>query len=228
MSEMTTSDFALMSAANANGGFGNNGFSGMWNNPFMYLIWLSMFNGGVNGNAQAVGRAELADGLNNQTVLNDLRNIETGIQNGTASINQSLCSGFSGVNANINNSTNTVTSAINNSTFANTQAIHDLQYADQMGFCNVNNNIGSLKYEMADNTCKITTAIHGEGEATRALITANQMQDLRDKIAEKDNLLQSAQLTLSNAQQTQNILNAMGRFVPYQGQALCPVTSGWN
>lgn len=85
------------------------------------------------------------------------------------------------------------------------------------GFNEVNRNIDQTRYESAQNTCAITSAIHADGEATRELITANEMQALRDKLAEKDNLLQSANLTLANAAQTQNILNNMGRYVPYQG-----------
>ena len=35
-----------------------------------------------------------------------------------------------------------------------------------------NRNIDNVKFENAQNTCAITTAIHEEGEKTRALITA--------------------------------------------------------
>lgn len=48
--------------------------------------------------------------------------------------------------------------------------------------CETNRNIDSVKYENAKNTCDITSAIHAEGEATRALIQQNEMQALRDKI----------------------------------------------
>ena len=43
--------------------------------------------------------------------------------------------------------------------------------------------------QMDRQTCDITTAIHAEGEATRALMQANEIQALRDKIAglEMDN-----------------------------------------
>ena len=46
-----------------------------------------------------------------------------------------------------------------------------------------------MKAEAYKNTCEITTAIHDEAEATRALITANTMQDLRDKLADRDRQL---------------------------------------
>lgn len=47
----------------------------------------------------------------------------------------------------------------------------------------------NLSAQMDRQTCDITTAIHAEGEATRALMQANEIQALRDKIAglEMDN-----------------------------------------
>ena len=48
--------------------------------------------------------------------------------------------------------------------------------------CETNRNIDAVRYDNAKNTCDITTAIHAEGEATRALIQQNEMQALRDKI----------------------------------------------
>ena len=43
------------------------------------------------------------------------------------------------------------------------------------------------------------------------------IQDLRDQKEAIQRDLQSAQLTLANANQTQNILGTLGRFVPYAG-----------
>ena len=81
---------------------------------------------------------------------------------------------------------------------------------------------------MAQNCCDLKTVMHGEGEATRALITQNTIQDLRDKLADKDNELQSAQFTLANANQIQNILNTLGRYVPYQGmEAVYGCSNNW-
>lgn len=51
-------------------------------------------------------------------------------------------------------------------------------------------------FQGAANTCKVTTAIHEEGEKTRALITCNTMQALRDKLADKDRELLYLKLKL--------------------------------
>lgn len=48
--------------------------------------------------------------------------------------------------------------------------------------CETNRNIDAVRYEGAKNTCDITTAIHAEGEATRAMIRENEIQALRDKV----------------------------------------------
>lgn len=225
-SGMTPSD--VMAIMNGNGMNGN----GMWNNPFMYLIWLAIFgNAGFggwgnnsNGIAGAVGRAELADGLNNQTVLNDLRNIETGIagvgsqvQSTGNGLSQQLCSGLSNVNSTTTNAFNNLGLSVVNNANAITNAINQAAAAQQIANCNLSHAIQDNKYEMSQNTSTITNAIHTEGEETRKLITGNTIQNLRDKLSEKDSELQSAQLTLANSVQTNNILNTLGRFVPYSG-----------
>ena len=81
-----------------------------------------------------------------------------------------------------------------------------------------NRNIDSLKAENFKNTCEITTAIHAEGEATRALINANTMQELRDK-------LQNAQYQIDNMTQTQQLVGILRPF-PTPAYITCsPYTS---
>ena len=52
-----------------------------------------------------------------------------------------------------------------------------------------------VRYENSQQTCEIANAIHAEGEATRALINANVMQDLRDRLQDEK---------LANSQCAQN------------------------
>lgn len=67
----------------------------------------------------------------------------------------------------------------------------------------------------------LKTAIHAEGEATRALINANTMQELRDN-------LQAAQLQLGNLSQTQTLLAAIDK-VPYPAYITSsPYQSAYN
>jgi hypothetical protein len=67
--------------------------------------------------------------------------------------------------------------------------------------------LDATRYENAQNTCNIVNAIREDGEATRALINANTMQDLRDRLADKDRDLLSAQFQISQQAQTTNIVN---------------------
>lgn len=84
--------------------------------------------------------------------------------------------------------------------------------------CSINRNIDAVRADAYKNTCEITNAIHAEGEQTRALITANTIQELRDN-------LQAAQLQLGNLSQTQNLINTLRPF-PMPAYITCsPYTS---
>lgn len=87
------------------------------------------------------------------------------------------------------------------------QQIAENRYAQQLANCGIERNIDSVKAEAYKNTCEITTAIHDEAEATRALITANTMQDLRDKLADRDRQLQAANFEISQQTQTASIID---------------------
>lgn len=206
MSEMTASDVCLM-----NGGGWNN-----WaNNPFMYLIFLRLLapdGYGYNAAAQgALTRAELTDGLNNQTMQRDISNVRETIgnvglmvQDAGAKISDKLCCGFNSVN----------------------MGIAENRFASQQCCCETNRNIDAVRYENAKNTCAITTAIHEDGEKTRALMIQQQIQDLRDRNAALNNELQSAQLTLAQGEQSRYLLNNLGRYMPYAGGGCA--CSGFN
>ena len=70
----------------------------------------------------------------------------------------------------------------------------------------------TLSAQIAQCCCDLKTAIHSEGEATRGLIQANTIQDLRDKVNERDRELQSAQFQISQVSQTSNIVNTLRPF----------------
>ena len=75
--------------------------------------------------------------------------------------------------------------------------------------CSLGRAIDSVRYEGAQNTCAITNAIHAEGEATRALINANTMQELRDKLEAKGQELQTANFQLSQQAQNAYLINEL-------------------
>lgn len=166
----------------------------MWNNPFIYLVWLAVLGGGglFGGNRtaelqNAVTRSDLFEGFNNQDVNGQLRGITSGICDGFYAVNSGMKDGFYGIQG----------------------ALAENRFAQQNCCCETNRNIDAVRYEGAQNTCAITNAIHAEGEATRALINANTMQDLRDKLEARDRDIMVRDFQLSQLSQTANLVSEL-------------------
>lgn len=196
-SGMSVADVMALQNRDSDGMFSGAGGTWVW---VFFLFFLLAWGGGGFGfgnNAAAQGaltRAELYEGLNNQGLENGIRGIQNGLcdgfyaQNttmlqGMNGLQSQLCQGFNGVNSNIAES----------------------RFAAQQCCCETNRNIDAVRYENARNTCDIVNAIKADGDATRALMTQNTIQELRDN-------LQAAQLQLGNLSQTQTIINAVRPF----------------
>ena len=212
-------DYSLADIAATNGGCNNE----MWNNPFIYLVWLAVLGGGGlfgnrfggAGNDPAVQgaltRSDLFEGFNNQDVNGQLRGITNGLCDGFYAINNSLKDGFYGTQA----------------------AVKDGFYGTQADIkdccCTTNRNIDAVRYDMSKGFCDVAGAIHAEGEATRALINQNTMQALRDKLEEKDRALLTANFQLSQQAQNAYLINeirpcARPAYItcsPYTTQSFC-------
>lgn len=171
----------------------NDGMANIWNNPFVYLIWIwafRMFGNNFGNDAATQGaltRADLFEGFNNQGVNNKLNDMATGLCNSFATVNSNLCHGFSSVNS----------------------GIAENRFAQQQCCCELKKEISELAAENYRNTCEIATAIHSEGEATRALITENAIQALRDKLADKDRDILYANLQLSQKEQNETLIDVL-------------------
>lgn len=180
---------------------------GWTNNPFIYLVWLALLgNGnffgrnGLTTDDGALTRAAIYEGNNDQDTSRNLAEIVNLIGQNRNDTNMQ----FAGV----------------------LSAINDNRFAQQQCCCDTKGLIKDLASENYKNTCEITTAIHAEGEATRALINQNTMQDLRDRLAEKDK--DNLQLQFQTSQQAQNILliNTLRPF-PIPSYPTCsPYTEG--
>lgn len=196
-SGLSVADALALQNKDNDGMFGGGSSTWIW---VFFLFFLLAWGGGGFGfgnNAAAQGaltRAELYDGLNYSQLDNAVRGIQNGLCDGfyaqnTAmlqsmnGIQNQLCQGFNGVNNNIAES----------------------RFATQQCCCETNRNIDAVRYENARNTCDIVNAIKADGDATRALMTQNTIQELRDN-------LQAAQLQLGNFSQTQTIINAVRPF----------------
>lgn len=176
----------------SDGEFGGNG---AWMMMFLFflLAWGGNgFGGWGNGAAQgALTRGELCQDMNFQSLENAVRGVQSGLCDGFYAMNTGMLNGFSGVN----------------------NAIQQAQFAAQQCCCETNRNIDAVRYENSKNTCDIVNAIKADGDATRALITQNEMQSLRDQ-------LQTANFQLSQQAQNATIINAI-RPTPVPAYVTC-------
>ena len=135
------------------------GFGGGW--MWIIILFLFLFGMGGNGFGGANGtRGEIQQGFDTAEITRKLDGITNGLSDGFYAQNTTMLNGFAGV----------------------TTAVREAQFAAQQCCCETNRNIDSVRYDAQKNTCDIITAIHAEGEATRSLIQANEVQALRDKV----------------------------------------------
>lgn len=192
---------------NRNGyGYGDGfGCGGGW---FMWIIVLFALMGGWGngfcrgyGNGPGLTQVEMQQGFDTQNILRKLDGINNGLCDGFYAQNTTMLNGFNGVQRDLCQG------------FASVNAgIAENRFAMQNCCCETNRNIDAVRAENYKNTCEITNAIHAEGEATRALINHNVMQDLRDKLADRDRDLMTANFQLSQQAQSANIIGTLRPF----------------
>lgn len=196
-SGMSVADVMALQNRDSDGMFGGAGGTWVW---VFFLFFLLAWGGGGFGfgnNAATQGaltRAELYEGLNNQGLENGIRGIQNGLCDGFYAQNTTMLQGMNGIQSQLCQGFN----GVNNN-------IAESRFAAQQCCCETNRNIDAVRYENARNTCDIVNAIKADGDATRALMTQNTIQELRDN-------LQAAQLQLGNLSQTQTIINAVRPF----------------
>ena len=183
---------ALANGRDGDGLFGGGTSGGILALIIIFVLLFGTGNGfGFGGNGAVATQADIQRGFDTRTIVSKL----DGISNGICDL------GYA--NANLIN--NVRFDAMQGFNSVN-QGINSLGYQMQQCCCENLRANDSLKYENAQNTCAIVNAIHADGEATRALMQANTVQELRDKLQERDN-------TISNLVQNSTLLNSVGRFV---------------
>ena len=160
---MTPADMRAVTDGARGDGFGMGG-GWMW----IIVLFLFLFGfggGGAWGNrGQGLTQMEMQQGFDTQEIVRKLDGINYGLCDGFYAQNTTMLNGFAGV----------------------TSAVRDAQFAAQQCCCETNRNIDSVRYDAQKNTCDSTSAIHAEGEATRALIQKNEMQNLRDRLQQME------------------------------------------
>lgn len=188
MSELSAADVLAMT---------NNREGDMWNNPFVYLIWIWAF-GGMNGGWSAnnagfqgaLTRADMCSEFNFNNLTRSVDNLKQGVCEGFATTNYNTMNGFNNV----------------------TNQIAENRFALQNEMCHTNRNIDSVKYENCGNTRDIIDAIRTEGALTRSTITDQYIQSLRDELDDKDRELLASNILSVNQSQTQNLINTLRPF----------------
>ena len=212
MGEMSAADIAAVTRPNymgygcgmGYGGFGMGGFGGDW--ILGLIVLAALFNGGgfggFGGGNGALGMGAVYGAQQFSQLDNGIRAIQNGICDSTFALNNSIKDGFYSVNSNIS-------SALCNTTYELASKIDANRFAAQQCCCETQRAIDGVKYGASQNTCDIINAIHAEGEATRAQITQNTIQALRDKLNDKDRDIQTRDFQLSQLSQNAYIVNTL-------------------
>jgi len=143
---LSYADFAAMT--------GNNGMGNMWNNPFMYLIWLAMFNnggggffGGGNSNQQAIANGAAIQNLSDMIADNHNSDLTMqAIAGNTAAITQ-------------------LANMLNVSTDKIATAVNVMGNQMQNGMCGIKTEILSQGYQNQLSTCQQTNTILQQSQA---------------------------------------------------------------
>lgn len=161
-------------------GYGGFGMGG-WEGLIALIVLAGLFgNGGFGGFG---GGAGYQQGFNTQAITSKLDGITNGISDATYALNN----GINGV----------------------VREVLENKFAAQQCCCETQRAIDGVNYNNSKNTCDIINAIHSEGEATRSLITQNQIQELRDKLADKDRDVLARDFQLSQLSQNATLINAL-------------------
>lgn len=196
---MDASNYSLADIRAATENDHDDGFGGgAW---WIIILFLFVFMGGGNlwGNRQsdygqyamAASQQEILYGQQFQGLNSALQRISDGICNSTYALNNSI----TGEGRNM-----------------------QMQLADCC--CKTQTAIANLAAQTDRQTCAITTAIHAEGEQTRALMQADTIQQLRDKVSE-------LQLGQSQCAQNAYLVNTL-RPYPVPAYNPCGCQCGGN
>lgn len=174
---------------------GNDGYGdGMWggNGAWWLLVLFALFAGGGNGWGFGGGNGAFQGALTRSDMcqefgMNDIKNGIRGIERGICDL------GYASLNQ-----TNQLAMQIAENRFANQQCC-----------CDTQKEIIQNRFDAERNACNIVNAIHADGEATRALINANTMQELRDKLADKDRDILARDFQISQQAQNTYLINQL-------------------
>lgn len=194
---------------NNNGGWGFGGLGGdggIWGLLILVLLLgggrgFGGF-GGFGGLGGGLGVAELQSSFNFNDLQGSVRGIQQGIADATYALNNAIMGGFHGVDNALCAGFNGVNNAINQSRFDAQQCCCETQKA------------------ISDSTTAIIQAGNNNTQRIIDIMTTNQIQDLRDKLADKDRDVLAANFQLSQLSQNATLINAL-RPQPVPAYQVC-------
>lgn len=227
--------FAL--GQDSNGGC-NNGAMGSWGEMIFAIIILAMFAGGDgfgNGGGLFGNRGggsgvagEVQRGFDTSAIINKLDGINSGLCDGFYAVNNSMLQGFHGVDNAICNLGNAMQQGFNASNVVALQNQNAL--STQLANCCCENRQGQadIKYQMATDTCAITTAMANN---TRDIIdnqNANYRGLMDFMVQSKIDSLQAENqsLKLAASQASQN--SAIGAMIAASEATILRRTGGYG
>ena len=201
---------AMILSQGANGGWGGNGGCFMW-----VILLFALMGGGFGGwgnRGDVASTRDVYASNDFQSLRTAVNNLGSGLADLGYALNTGILNGFSNTQRDISNGTYVIDKAITDNRYVLGNAINETRFAGKDNACAVNRNIDQLRFDNTIGMNNIQAAIHAEGEETRKLIVANQMEQLKYALAEKDRNLQTAQFALSQQAQNATIINAVRPF----------------
>ena len=173
---MSLSDIAAVTRnANDDGNWGGNG--AWW---IIILFLFALMGGGLNGWNRQGEYGQYATAASQQEILygqqfGQLNDRLTNLGNGVCNLGYEMQGGIGQLGKEV---------AVGQSNLQQTIMGTGNGIQQQIASCCCENRLATanLSAQMDRQTCDITTAIHAEGEQTRALMQANTIQQLRDKV----------------------------------------------
>lgn len=180
---LTASDVALLNGKNNDNDWTDGGF--MWIFALLILFW------GGNGmwgnrnvtNGEPVTEAGLCNAMNFNNLENAVGRLSDQNQQQTQLLGNGICNLGYEMQGNISQLGKEV--ALGQSGITQSIMSEGNTIQRQIAECCCDNRLATanLSAQMDRQTCDITSAIHAEGEATRAMMQTNEIQALRDKVS---------------------------------------------